>query len=275
MEGIDMKSNVPLKKILYIVLLLFVCLFFNRSGFTPENPAINHILLNDASLQVEKQYMHPHETGILSDALSTAPTLEPTAMPTPELTATPTPELTATPAPTATRAPVPASTPIPTPEPVPILTDRMISSMTPGQIECSDLAYKILNNPKITLARIHPSGVRDNAFAYNNIVDTYNGNAAQRSRYQNAPGGSVFLDAKMLRVILLLAEKYTFTITEIAGASHSKSSNHYDGVAFDVGTINGRYASNNALSRSFTSDAKNIGATSTVVESTCVHIDFK
>lgn len=268
-----MKSDVTLKKILYIVLMLFVCLFFNRSSYTPENPATNHILLNDASLQVEEQYMHPNETDYLPYALSPTPTLEPTAAPTPEPIATPLP----TPVPTRvlTSIPKPTATPIPTPEPVPILTVGMISSMTPDQIERSDLAYKILNNPRITLARIHPSGVRDNAFAYNNIVDTYNGNAAQRSHYQNAPGGSVFLDAKMLRVILLLAEKYTFTISEIAGASHSKTSNHYDGVAFDIGMINGHYASYNALSRSFAADAKSNGAASAMVESTCVHIDFK
>ena len=122
---------------------------------------------------------------------------------------------------------------------------------------------------------MHPSGVKDSAFAYDNIVDTYFGNPAQRSRYQNAPGGSVVLDAKMLKAILQLAEKYTFTISEIAGASHSRTSNHYDGVAFDIATIDGRYASYNSLSRAFAAEAKRIGATAGIVESTCVHIDFK
>ncbi len=122
---------------------------------------------------------------------------------------------------------------------------------------------------------MHPSGVKDNAFAYNNIVDTYYGKPAQRSHYQNAPGGSVVLDVRMLKAILQLAEKYTFTISEIAGASHSKTSKHYDGVAFDIATIDGRYASYNSISRAFAAEAKRIGATTAIVESTCVHIDFR
>ena len=147
--------------------------------------------------------------------------------------------------------------------------------MSPEALERSDLAYRILTNPRILLETRHPSGVKDDAFAYDNIFDTYMGLAAARSAYQNAPGGSVVLDTDMLKAILLLSEKYTFTITEIAGASHSKLSKHYEGIAFDIGTINGRYAPYSGYARAYTADARQYGATFTLIESTCVHIDFQ
>ena len=50
----------------------------------------------------------------------------------------------------------------------------------------------------------------------------------------------MYLDERMLEGMLALSRKYTFTVTEIAGGSHSSNSLHYAGVAFDVGTINGQ-----------------------------------
>ena len=269
----NMTSNTAAKKLLCFSLMIFLCLFASHDVSAPENLDANHVSPNETSTMIEKQYRNPNNMESVSSISEpiVLSILEPTAEPTPESTVTP----ARTPTPAPTSAPKPTVPLFPTPEPVPTLTEEMILLMTSDQLERSDLAYRILNNPRITLATIHPSGVRDNAFAYNNIVDTYFGKPALRRKYKNAPGGSVYLSTKMLNTILLLAEKYTFTITESAGASHSKTSNHYDGLAFDVGTINGRYASNNSISRAFASDAKNIGATSTVIESTCVHIDFK
>merc|ERR1712154_38607 len=41
----------------------------------------------------------------------------------------------------------------------------------------------LANQGKIDLAKRHPSGVNDNAYAYNNIVDMCNGHQASRSSY--------------------------------------------------------------------------------------------
>lgn len=105
------------------------------------------------------------------------------------------------------------------------------------------LAGWILNNANITLATAHVSGVNDNATARQNIEDTSNGRAASRSSYKNAPGGSVELDIKLLTGILKLAETYRFSISELAGASHSRTSRHYDGGTVDVNVINGQRVS--------------------------------
>ncbi len=105
----------------------------------------------------------------------------------------------------------------------------------------AELADQIINHPNISLARRHPSGVVDDAFAYNNIVDTAAGNRAIRSNYGNAPGGSVYLDERLLRGLLSLANDYSYHISEIAGASHSVGSRHYVGVAADITYINGSH----------------------------------
>lgn len=115
----------------------------------------------------------------------------------------------------------------------------------------ADLARQILGNSRITLATIHPSGVRDNANARQNIVDTANGQLAARSSYGTAPGGRVALDGRMLRGILALADTYTFRVSEIAGASHSRNSLHYAGVAVDVDLINGRAVAAGDLAKAF------------------------
>jgi hypothetical protein len=105
------------------------------------------------------------------------------------------------------------------------------------------LAGGILNNANITLATAHVEGVNDNATARHNIEDTSNGRAASRSTYGNAPGGSVKLDLKVLTGILKLAETYSFSISELAGGEHSRTSRHYDGVTVDVNVLNGRHVS--------------------------------
>lgn len=104
----------------------------------------------------------------------------------------------------------------------------------------ASLAQQILASRRISLLTRQVSGVNDGADARSNIRDTAAGRAAKRSSYGNAPGGSVQLSLNLLRGILSVAGKYTIRVTAIAGGSHSSSSRHYRGLAFDVDTINGR-----------------------------------
>jgi hypothetical protein len=124
------------------------------------------------------------------------------------------------------------------------------------------LASGILSNANITLATAHVSGVNDNATARKNIEDTANGRAASRSSYGNARGGSVKLDIKLLTGILKLAETYRFSISELAGGSHSRTSRHYDGVTLDVNVLNGRHVSaTHPDVANFKQDCRSLGTT--------------
>jgi hypothetical protein len=126
----------------------------------------------------------------------------------------------------------------------------------------SSLAGGILGNSNVTLATAHVSGVNDNATARQQVEDTSNGSLASRSSYGNAPGGTVKLDIKLLAGILSLADTYTFSISELAGGSHSKSSRHYDGVTVDVNVINGRQVSaTHPDVANFKRDCRSMGAT--------------
>jgi hypothetical protein len=85
---------------------------------------------------------------------------------------------------------------------------------------------------------------------------------AQRSEYQNAPGGMVSLDVRLLRALLELSRIYTFSISELAGGSHSKDSPHYLGRAFDVNVINGtRVSIKHPNYKDFMQDCRQLGAT--------------
>ncbi|KAJ8301494.1 hypothetical protein KUTeg_020481 [Tegillarca granosa] len=70
------------------------------------------------------------------------------------------------------------------------------------------------NAGKIHLWDRHPSGVHDNAYAYNNIRDACAGHAASRSHYTcsecpspGAPGGHVCLSRNLLHYLVALARK--------------------------------------------------------------------
>jgi hypothetical protein len=126
----------------------------------------------------------------------------------------------------------------------------------------SQLAQKILSNPRMILATRHPSGVSDNATARQNIEDTSNGRAVSRSNYGNARGGTAKLDIRLLTGILKLAETYSFSISELAGGSHSKTSRHYNGVTVDVNVINGqRVSAAHPDVPKFKRDCRSLGAT--------------
>lgn len=107
------------------------------------------------------------------------------------------------------------------------------------------LAQRILDSAAITLATTHSSGNEDNANTRQNIIDTAAGLPARRSSYDDAPGGTIPLNARMLESLLALAEHFTFAISELVGGRHSPNSRHYVGVAADINVINGRHVSAN------------------------------
>ncbi|MDB4265291.1 carboxypeptidase [bacterium] len=110
------------------------------------------------------------------------------------------------------------------------------------------------------------SGRYDGASALDNIRQAAAGNAVKRSSYGTAPGGYVRLDPRMLRAMKSLAkEGYTFRVTALAGASHSRTSRHYAGLAFDVDMINGRKVGySNPYWRKFLARCRAMGATETL-----------
>jgi hypothetical protein len=124
------------------------------------------------------------------------------------------------------------------------------------------LANRILANSRIGLATTHASGVSDQANAKQNILDTSAGQAARRSAYGNAPGGTVFLQARLLEGMLALAEGFSFHVAELCGGSHSGNSRHYAGVAADINAINGRHVdADHPNVREFKQACRNLGAT--------------
>jgi hypothetical protein len=126
----------------------------------------------------------------------------------------------------------------------------------------ASLAATILRSHRISLATSHVSGVRDNATARDNIVDTAHGRRAHRSCYGTAPCGSVYLDVAMLRGMLALRHGFTFRVSEIAGGSHVAGSRHYAGKAFDVDILDGQAVSaSNPHFRSFMARCRALGAT--------------
>ena len=124
------------------------------------------------------------------------------------------------------------------------------------------LAKSLLTNSRISLLNYHVSGRRDNATALDNMLQTANGTPVRRSYYGRAPGGTTQLDTRMLRALRTLArEGYSFRITELAGGSHSSTSRHYSGVAFDIDMLNGRKVrAGHPLYRRFIARCRELGA---------------
>ncbi|MBI5381891.1 MAG: discoidin domain-containing protein [Opitutae bacterium] len=138
------------------------------------------------------------------------------------------------------------------------------------------LAEEIKGDSRITLATVHVSGVTDNAFAKNTINDTAVGLQASLSSYQNAPGGTVWLDPRMLAGLNQMARYYgyNFSVSETCGASHSVGSRHYSGVAYDVNIINGVHvSSSNAYYQTFMTRNRAMGATEVLGPGDAGHSD--
>jgi chitosanase len=114
------------------------------------------------------------------------------------------------------------------------------AAMAAAAEDAATLASRILANPRIDLATEHVSGVHDDATAKQNIADTAAGSKAHRSSYGNAPGGTIALDRRMLRGLVALGEQYRFAVSELCGASHSRNSRHYAGIAADFNRLNGQ-----------------------------------
>lgn len=114
---------------------------------------------------------------------------------------------------------------------------------TPTAEAKSTAAQILANSGNIILADNHQSGISDNATALKNVQDTAAGNAASRSSYQGAPGGTVALNPNMLAALLAIGKQYKINVSEIAGGSHSADNTgprgHYGGNAFDITHVNG------------------------------------
>ena len=126
-----------------------------------------------------------------------------------------------------------------------------------------ELAKRLLSHGGVSQLNFHISRNKDEATAQHNLVQTAEGRPAKRSYYGNGPGGAVDLDVRMLKALLILAnEGYTFRITELAGGSHSSTSRHYSGLAFDIDTLNGkRIGYGNPSFRDFLKRCRELGAT--------------
>jgi len=111
-------------------------------------------------------------------------------------------------------------------------------SATQQQKACTLLAKA--SSGSLDLAKRHPSGVHDNAYAYNNIRDMCDGKQASRSSYScstcttGTPGGSVCLTNNLLDYLIHLVNNGRVIVNELAGACHSCTSRHYRGEAVDL-----------------------------------------
>lgn len=158
-----------------------------------------------------------------------------------------------------------------------LVVDGIVGKLTWGALARSDsspptddtssraqLAQRILNHGNIALWPHSPtnSSSSDGADARSNMRDTANGLEARLSDYGNAPGGSVYLDTRLLNGMLRIADNYSFRINSIAGGSHSANSRHYVGIGMDIGEINGLPVnSSNPHYRAFMQQCRNLGAT--------------
>ncbi len=102
----------------------------------------------------------------------------------------------------------------------------------------------------------------DGATARDNIQQTAAGQPAKRSSYGTAPGGTVALDASMLRGLLAIFSDPTIgtsncPVTALAGSSHTAGSAHYQGKAFDLDKITNQGAVIELCSRYGASLAQN------------------
>lgn len=101
------------------------------------------------------------------------------------------------------------------------------------------MACELFRSSNVRTARVHVSGIQDNAFPYNNLRDMCEGRQASRSSYDcgnncRAPGGTVCLSVSLLRYLVALKDRGSLYINELAGACHSCGSKHYTGNAVDL-----------------------------------------
>ncbi|MGM0556292.1 MAG: hypothetical protein ACQEVA_07920 [Myxococcota bacterium] len=135
---------------------------------------------------------------------------------------------------------------------------------TAGQ--ASNDAQCLLNHNdqgNVTLYWTQVSGVSDDASALENIQDAASGYSASTSCYGTAPCASVNLSLDMLYGMVTLIQDYGYDyfVTSIAGGSHSATSYHYAGTAFDIDRVNGHHINgDSAIAREFMQACRDLGA---------------
>lgn len=103
----------------------------------------------------------------------------------------------------------------------------------------AEVAAQIRANSRITLDKVHSSGVTDLAVASGDLMDLAYGHWAHRSSYGTAPGGSTPVDIRLLRALRAIGQKGAVTVSEVAGGTHAAGSAHYAGKAMDIRIVNG------------------------------------
>ncbi|NTY02146.1 peptidoglycan-binding protein [Deinococcus sp. JMULE3] len=108
---------------------------------------------------------------------------------------------------------------------------------TGGTGTTASLAQSILNTSRVTLGT---SSSTTNGNPRQNMLDTAAGRAVTRGCASNANCGlTVYLKKSMLQGMSDMSRSNSFYVTSIAGGVHSTYSDHYAGLAFDIGIWNG------------------------------------
>jgi hypothetical protein len=151
------------------------------------------------------------------------------------------------------------------------------SSVTPPTGDAQSLAKQLLQavGPNCFLSYQVASKRSDGATARENITATSNGQAANRSSYGTAPGGTIALDPKMLGALLAIHQQNLniCPVTALAGGSHTSSrSAHYRGTAFDIDVDFNSLGDTTANINQRIAICKQLGATVAQYESAGTHI---
>lgn len=111
----------------------------------------------------------------------------------------------------------------------------------------ASLAQQLLDSSRVSLADVHveqrsfavnsPNYYRSTAFK--NMQDQANGVTPYTSCYGNAPCGRADLSLSLLKCMVDASSSLTMSISSLVGSSHSSSSKHYNGWAFDANFVNG------------------------------------
>lgn len=109
--------------------------------------------------------------------------------------------------------------------------------------DASQLATEMLANDSITF---------NVALARTAIEDTAAGRPAQiESRCTNSPSSEAYINAELLRVILLAAETHTIDVGYFTNGCHGDGSKHYLGKAADINIVDGRSSTGGDADRPF------------------------
>lgn len=137
-----------------------------------------------------------------------------------------------------------------------------LSNTGQGRIAVANEILGLHESGRIDLMDHQVKGVRDQASSLHTIQQAASGASSLTSDYGHAHGSPTNLDARMLAGMRALGEKYSFGVSSITGGEHSGNSRHYDGLAFDVHSINGQPVSaSHPDYQAFMADARALGAT--------------